>query len=123
MALYTATSHPANTTPSLESTSQTYAPEMGLLLAGALAGTAMSRSARKQYRKMTRKATWKLLGMKVKSMLGFKKDVPDTVMGLDFWVFLLLVILGVALGAALFGLTGFLILLGIAVIIYLLLQG
>jgi hypothetical protein len=43
-------------------------------------------------------------------------------MGLNFWVFVGLVALAAILGTAFFGLTGFLILLGLAVIIYLLTQ-
>jgi len=95
---------------------------MALLLAGAFAGVAITKAARKQYRKFTRKALWKTMGMKLKSFFSFKKQDPDTVMGLNFFVFLLLVVLGVAIGAALFGLTGFLLLVGLAIIIYLLLR-
>ncbi len=95
---------------------------LAILMAGAFAGVAMTKAARKQYRKLVRKAMWKAMGMKLKSFFSFKKQDPDTVMGLNFFVFLLLVVLGVAIGAAIFGLTGFLILLGLAIIIYLLLR-
>jgi len=98
-------------------------PELGILLAGAVAGTAAARATRKQYKKMMRRLTWKMIGLKFKSMLGFRKNVPDEVMGLNFWVFVGLVALLAIIGAALFGVTGFLILLGIGIIIYLLLNG
>lgn len=123
MALSTtsATIQPSAETPAAPSSSF---PSSGtaLLLMAAMSGAAMSKTARRQYRKMARKAAWTWLGLKMAKMLGFKRDVPDTVMGLNFWVFLLLVAVGVAIGAALFGLVGFLILLGISIIIYLLLQ-
>jgi hypothetical protein len=88
----------------------------------ALAGASMTKAARRQYRKMVRKATWKALGYKMKATLGFKQDVPETVMGLNFWVFIAIVVGAVILGTILFGITGFLILLGIGIIIYLLLN-
>ncbi|MCU0374474.1 MAG: hypothetical protein MUF24_04110 [Chitinophagaceae bacterium] len=98
-------------------------PELGILLAGAVAGTAAARATRKQYKKMMRRLTWKMIGLKFKSMLGFRKNMPDDVMGLNFWVFVGLVALLAIIGAAIFGVTGFLILLGIGIIIYLLLNG
>lgn len=95
---------------------------LAVLMAGTFAGVAMTKTARKQYRRLVRKAMWKAMGMKLKAAFSFKKKQDETVMGLNFFVFLLLVVLGVAIGAAIFGLTGFLILLGLAVIIYLLLR-
>ncbi len=104
------------------STSLPGSETMALLLAGAFASVAMTKAALRQYRKLARKALWKAIGLKMKSFFSFKKQDPDTVLGLNFFVFLLLVILGVAIGAALFGLTGFLLLVGLAIIIYLLLR-
>jgi hypothetical protein len=98
-------------------------PELSMLLAGAVAGTIAARASSRQYKKMMRRFTWKMIGLKFKSMLGFKKNVPDEVMGLNFWVFIGLVALLSIIGAAIFGITGFFILLGIGVIIYLLLSG
>ncbi len=96
--------------------------DAAVLMMTALAGASMTKAARKQYRKMVRKATWKALGYKMKATLGFRQDVPETVMGLNFWVFIAIVVGAVILGTILFGITGFLILLGIGIIIYLLLN-
>lgn len=92
------------------------------LLTVVLAGAAATKASKKYYRKMARKAAWKMMGMKLKASLGFKQDVPDTVMGLNFWVFLGLVVAASILGVLLFGPVGFIIVLGIAFIIYLLLN-
>jgi len=107
---------PAEAQPSFSSS------DAAVLMMTALAGASMTKAARKQYRKIVRKATWKALGYKMKATLGFKQDVPDTVMGLNFWVFIAIVVGAVILGTILFGITGFLILLGIGIIIYLLLN-
>jgi hypothetical protein len=109
---------PVTTQPSLPTS------DVAILLMGALAGASMTKTARRQYRKMMRKATWKMLGYKMKAALGFKSsnNVPETVWGMNFWLFLALVIVGVAIGTWLFGLAGFLILTGIAAIILLLLK-
>jgi hypothetical protein len=98
--------------------------DAALLLVGALAGVSMTKTARRQYRKMARKATWKMLGYKMKAALGIKNngEVPDTILGINFWLFLGLLVVGVAVGTWLFGLAGFLILVGIAVIILLLVK-
>jgi len=98
--------------------------DAAVLMVAALAGASMTKAARRQYRKMTRKMAWKAMGHKLKSGLGFKTsgDVPDTVMGLNFWVFLAIVVGAIIIGTILFGVTGFLILLGIGIIIYLLLN-
>lgn len=96
--------------------------DAAVLMMTALAGVSMTKAARKQYRKMVRNAAWKAMVYKMKAALGFKKNVPETVMGLDFWVFLAIVVGAVILGTILFGITGFLILLGIGIIIYLLLN-
>lgn len=110
---------PAANQPALTSTGA------AVLMMTALAGASMTKAARRQYRKMTRKMAWKAMGYKIKSGLGFKTsgDVPDTVMGMNFWVFMAVAVGAVILGTILFGVTGFLILLGIAIIIYLLLNG
>lgn len=96
--------------------------DAAVLMMTALAGASMTKAARRQYRKMVRNAAWKAMGYKMKAALGFKQNVPETVMGLDFWVFLAIVVGAVILGTILFGITGFLILLGIGIIIYLLLN-
>jgi hypothetical protein len=110
---------PAASQPTLTSS------DAAVLMVAALAGASMTKAARRQYRKMTRKMAWQAMGYKIKSGLGFKTsgDVPDTVMGLNFWVFLAIVVGAIILGTILFGVTGFLILLGIGIIIYLLLNG
>lgn len=94
--------------------------EASLILGGALAAATLTKASRKQYRKMVRKATWKMAKLKVASLFGGKSSVPDEVMGLNFWVFVGIVALAAIVGTAVFGLTGFLALLGIAIIIYLL---
>lgn len=100
------------------------ASDAAILLMSALAGAAMTKTARRQYRKMARKATWKLLGYKMKAALGFRRsnEVPETVFGMSFWLFLGIIIVAVALGTWLFGLAGFLILVAIAAIILFLLR-
>lgn len=99
--------------------------DAAVLMMAALAGVSMTKTARRQYRKMTRKMAWKAMGQKIKAGLGFKTsgDIPETVMGMNFWVFLAVAVGAVILGTVIFGITGFLILLGIAIIIYLLLNG
>lgn len=123
MALVTNTIQSEATTElDLANTSSMPTGEAALVLGGALAAATLTRASRKQYRKMVRKATWKMAVLKIKSLFGGKSNVPDEVMGLNFWVFVGLVALAAILGTAFFGLTGFLILLGLAVIIYLLTQ-
>jgi hypothetical protein len=109
---------PAASQPTLNSS------DAAVLMVAALAGASMTKAARRQYRKMTRKMAWQAMGYKIKSGLGFKTsgDIPDTVMGMNFWVFLAVAVGAVILGTVIFGITGFLILLGIAIIIYLLLN-
>jgi hypothetical protein len=102
-----------------ETTLHTYG-DAALLLMGALAGASMSKSATKQFRKMKRKMTWQALGMKFKSMFGKKQQ--EQIMGMDAWLFVLLVLAVAALGFWAFGVWGFLVLLGLGAIIYLLLK-
>jgi len=90
-----------------------------LILMAALAGAATTKAARKQYRKAMRKMAWSALGYKFKSMLNFK---GGTTAGMPTWLFFVLAIALAAIGIWLFGLLGFLIVLGLAVIIYLLLK-
>jgi hypothetical protein len=92
------------------------------LLTIALAGAAATKASKRYYRKMARKAAWKMMGMKLKASLGFKQDVPETVMGMNFWLFLGIVVAASILGVVIFGALGFIIVLGIAFIIYLLLN-
>lgn len=99
--------------------------EVTMLMTAALAGASVSKAARKQYRKIARKAALVLAGYKIKRLLGFKKqsaDVPDEILGLNFWVFMGIVIVGAALGAWLFGFLGFIILVALAFIIFLLVK-
>lgn len=97
--------------------------ELALLMMGAMAGAAMTKAARKEYRKMARKTTWKMVGYKMKRMLGFKApDVPDTIFGMNFWLFFGIVVVGAAFGAWLFGFWAFLVLIALGLIIYLLVK-
>jgi hypothetical protein len=111
------------------STNQTQATEhtmhggdAAMLLMGALAGAAMTKEAKRQYRALTRKMAWKALGQKFKGL--FKKEfrLDDEIAGMPAWLFIVLVVGGAAIGLWLFGLLGFLVLLGLGVIIYLLIN-
>jgi hypothetical protein len=97
--------------------------EIALLMTAAVAGASMTKAAKKQYRKMARKAAFSMMGYKIKRMLGFKApDVPDTIFGMNFWLFFGIVVVGAAFGAWLFGFWAFLVLIGLGVIIYLLVK-
>jgi hypothetical protein len=99
--------------------------DAALLMAGALAGATMAKATKRQYRQLSRKMAWQAMGYKLKGLFNKKYrgggDMPE-VAGLNFWVFLAIVVGAAALGTWLFGFVGFLILLGIGIIIYLLLQ-
>jgi hypothetical protein len=116
----TVTEQPLPASPAAEPALST--SDAAALLTIALAGAAATKASKRYYRKMARKAAWKMMGMKMKAALGFKQDVPDTVMGLNFWLFLGIVVAASILGVVLFGVLGFIIVLGIAFIIYLLLN-
>jgi hypothetical protein len=97
--------------------------EMALLMTAALAGASMTKAAKKQYRKMARKAAFTMVGYKIKRMFGFKApDVPDTIFGMNFWLFLGIVVVAAAFGAWLFGFWAFLVLVALGFIIYLLVK-
>lgn len=101
---------------------QNLSADAALLLMGALAGASMTKAARKEYRKLQRKMAWKALGLKFKSMFSRKHQASDQIFGMDAWLFILLVLAGAAIGFAIFGVWGFLVLLGLGAIIYLLLR-
>lgn len=103
------------TAPAKEFTS----PALAILMMAAFAGTAMSKSMRKQYRSMMRKAFWIAAKQKVNRLFGNKQD---QIAGLEPWLFILLVVAAAAIGVALFGLWGFIVILALAAIIYLLLK-
>lgn len=95
--------------------------DAALLLMGALAGATMTRSMRRQYRALNRKMVMKAIGLSFASLFN-KKLRRDTVAGMPTWLFILLVIAAAAIGLWLFGLLGFLVLIALAIIIYLLLR-
>ena len=99
--------------------------DAALLIAGALAGATMAKATKRQYRQLSRQMAWKAMGYKLKGLFSKQYrgggDMPE-VAGLNFWVFVAIVVGATLIGTWIFGLTGFLILLGIGVIIYLLLQ-
>jgi fatty acid desaturase len=95
--------------------------DAGILLAAALVGSLSARAAKKQYRKALRKAAWQALRNRVLSLFSGKKR-RDTIFGLEAWLFFVLVLVAAALGVALFGFWGFLVLVALGVIIYLLLK-
>lgn len=88
-------------------------------MTAAFAGTAMSKSMRKQYRSMMRKGFWLAAKQKFKSL--FSKQ-QDQVAGLEPWLFILIVVAAAIIGVALFGLWGFIVMLALAAILYLLLK-
>lgn len=94
-----------------------------LLLMGALAGATISKAARRQYRQLRRRLVWQALGQRLAAMFGKKRGAADTIAGMDAWLFILLVVVAAALGVWLFGLLAFLVILGLAAVIYLLLRG
>lgn len=98
-----------------------FSGEAALLLTAALAGASMSKSARRQYRALTRKMAWKALGNKIKGMFS-RQQRADQIFGLEPLVFWLLVAAVALLGILLFGFWGFLVIAALGVIIYLLLK-
>ncbi|HMP92828.1 MAG TPA: hypothetical protein PKD90_08150 [Phnomibacter sp.] len=118
---FVTTTQAAEALPTPQSQS-TPGADASLLLMGALAGAALSKEAQKQSRKMMRKLAWKALGDKLKGMFSKKHRRESEIAGMPLWLFLLLVIAAAAIGLWLFGLLGFLILLGLGAIIYLLLN-
>jgi hypothetical protein len=122
MALSTTSSVQSTATPAPADQS-VLTSDAAMLLMGALAGAAMTKATRKQYRALSRKMAWQALGLRFKSLFGKKNnDIPAEIAGMPSWLFLVLVVAAAAIGIWLFGLLGFLIVLGLGVIIYLLLQ-
>ena len=97
--------------------------DVAVLLMGALAGATLSTSTKKQFKVLTRKLAWQGLGLKVKGVFNKKyRQQGEHVAGMDMWLFILLVVAAAALGVALFGLWGFIVILLLAAIVYLLLK-
>jgi hypothetical protein len=97
--------------------------DAAVLLMGALAGATLSKEAKKQYRALSRKLAWQALGIKVKGVFNKKyRQQGEQVAGMELWLFILLVVAAAAIGVALFGLWGFIVILLLAAIIYLLLK-
>ncbi len=122
MALVTTISQPsapveANAQPAIAQ------GDAALLLMGALAGATLSKEAKKQYRALSRKLALQALGQKIKGVFNKKfRKQGEQIAGMETWLFILLVVLAAALGVALFGLWGFIVILLLAAIIYLLLR-
>ena len=87
-----------------------------LLLVAAFAGAATTKAARKQYRKAMRKMAWSSLTGKFRKQNSYEQRVGKW----PLWAFILIVALLAAIGVWLFGFLGFIIILGLGVIIYLL---
>jgi hypothetical protein len=121
MSFVSVTSQPATPPPS-EQVSGISSADVMLLMMGALAGAGMSKAALRQYRQLRRKIVWQALSQKFKSVFSKQHRLGDTVAGMDMWLFILLAVVAAALGVWLFGLFGFLVILGLATIIYLLLR-
>lgn len=97
--------------------------DAALLLMGALAGATMSKEAKKQYKALTRKLAWKALTQKVKGLFSKShRQQGDTIAGMEPWLFILIVVAAAAIGVALFGLWGFIVILLLGAIVYLLLR-
>ncbi len=90
----------------------------GLALLAAIAGVAVTKSGRKAMNKMVRQFAWQNLKLSVKNL--FTKG--QRVAGMEDWLFILLVIALAAIGVWLFGLTGFLVILLLGALLYLLLR-
>lgn len=101
------------------SVADNFSAEMAILMTAAFAGTAMSKSMRKQYRSMMRKGFWLAAKQKFKSLFGKQED---QVAGLEPWLFILIVVAAAIIGVALFGWWGFIVMLALAAILYLLLK-
>lgn len=122
MALVTTISHQAVTsesnTPSIPSNG-----DAAILLMGALAGATLTKEAKKQYKALSRKLAFQALGLKVKGLFNKKyRRQGEQIAGMELWLFILLVVAAAAIGVALFGLWGFIVILLLAAIIYLLLK-
>jgi len=68
---------------------------------------------------MMRKAFWMAAKQKLNRLFRNKQD---QIAGMAPWLFILLVVAAAAIGVALFGLWGFIVILALAAIIYLLLK-
>ena len=119
MAAFTTMATTESTPSTPASASGISSAEVGMLMMAAFAGTAMSKSMRKQYRSMMRQAFWQAAKQKVKGLFGKNNN---QVAGMESWLFILLVVAAAAIGVALFGLWGFIVILALAAIIYLLLK-
>ncbi len=97
--------------------------DAAVLLMGALAGATLSKEAKKQYKALSRKLAWTALGLKIKGAFSKKhRQQGEQIAGMDMWLFILLVVAAAAIGVWLFGLWGFIVILLLAAIIYLLLR-
>lgn len=119
MAAYTTMTTAQESTSAMAPSAAFSSAEMAMLMMAAFAGTAMSKSMRKQYRSMMRKAFWMAAKQKLNRLFGHKQD---QIAGMEPWLFILLVVAAAAIGVALFGLWGFIVILALAAIIYLLLK-
>lgn len=90
----------------------------GLALLAAITGVAVTKSGRKAMRKAIRQLAWKNMKLSIKNLFTKGKRIA----GMDDWLFLLLVIALAAIGVWLFGLWGFLVILLLGLILYLLLR-
>jgi hypothetical protein len=107
----------SNTSPAVSGS------DAAILLMGALAGATLSKEAKKQYRALRNKLAWQALGLKIKGAFSKKhRHKGDQIAGMDMWLFILLVVAAAAIGVWLFGLWGFIVILLLAAIIYLLLR-
>jgi hypothetical protein len=122
MALVTTISHQAVTSES-NAQSMLANGDAAILLMGALAGATLSKEAKKQYKSLSRKLAWQALGLKFKGLFNKKyRQQGEQIAGMELWLFILLVVAAAAIGVALFGLWGFIVILLLAAIIYLLLK-
>lgn len=97
--------------------------DAALLLMGGLAGAALTREAAKKYRSLSRKLAWTAFKSKIKSLFAPKNPLKgEKIAGMEPWLFLLLAVAGAAIGVAIFGLWGFIVMAGLAAVIYLLLE-
>lgn len=122
MALVTTISHQAVTSES-NAQSMPANGDAAILLMGALAGATLSKEAKRQYKSLSRKLAWQAMGLKVKGLFNKKyRQQGEQIAGMELWLFILLVVAAAAIGVALFGLWGFIVILLLAAIIYLLLK-
>lgn len=122
MAFSTSSVQQSNAAPALPAATSATG-DASMMLLGALAGVAMTKEARRQYKALSRKMAWQALGLKFKGIFNKKyRAIDDKIGGIDSWLFILLVVAAAALGIALFGIWGFIVILALGAIIYLLLQ-